>query len=91
MDVIKSARSGVTLSFQFVSAATSTTAKTFASHVKTICAKPYIGGDFRRGCAIDIACIMFFSFIGESSMLKASVTVRKFDYCIYINNRFMLK
>ena len=38
--VIKSPRSGVTLCFQFVSAA----AKTFPSHVKTVWAKPLIFG-----------------------------------------------
>ena len=38
--IIKSPQSGVTLCFQFVSAA----ATTFASHVKTVSAKPYIFG-----------------------------------------------
>ena len=40
--LIKSPQSGVTLCFQFVSAASATagSAKTFASHVKTIWAKP---------------------------------------------------
>ena len=39
--LIKSPRSGVTLCFQFVSAASaSAAAKTFASHVKTVSAKP---------------------------------------------------
>ena len=40
--IIKSTESGVTLCFQFVSAAASApvTAKTFASHVKTVSAKP---------------------------------------------------
>ena len=46
--LIKSPRSGVTLCFQFVSAAASAAAAaaaaTFASHVKTISAKPYIFG-----------------------------------------------
>ena len=43
MDIIKSPQSGVTLCFQFVSAASvsaSAAATTFASHVKTIWAKP---------------------------------------------------
>ena len=43
--LIKSPRSGVTLCFQFVSAAAaSAAATTFASHIKTISAKPYIFG-----------------------------------------------
>ena len=37
----KSTRFGVTLCFQFASVAAAAT-KTFASHVKTVCAKPYI-------------------------------------------------
>ena len=41
--IFKSPQSGVTLCFQFVSAA-SATAKTFPSHVKTIWAKPLIFG-----------------------------------------------
>ena len=41
--IIKSPRSGVTLCFQFVSAA-SASATTFASHVKTVWAKSYIIG-----------------------------------------------
>ena len=40
--VIKSPQSGVTLCFQFVSAASAAT--TFASHVKTVWAKPYMFG-----------------------------------------------
>ena len=45
MTLIKSPQSGVTLCFQFVSsAATSAAATTFASHVKTVSAKPYIFG-----------------------------------------------
>ena len=47
-NLFKSPQSGVTLWFQFVSAASatspSTAATTFASHVKTILAKPYIFG-----------------------------------------------
>ena len=37
----KSPHSGVTLCFQFASMAAAAT-KTFASHVKTVCVKPYI-------------------------------------------------
>ena len=45
LGIIKSPRSGVTLCFQFVSAAlASAAAKTFPSHVKTIWAKPLIFG-----------------------------------------------
>ena len=44
--IIKSPRSGVTLCFQFVSAAAaaSATATTFTSHIKIVWAKPYIFG-----------------------------------------------
>ena len=42
--IIKSPRSGVTLCFQFVSAASAAAAANFAAHVKTITAKPYIFG-----------------------------------------------
>ena len=44
-NIFKSPRSGVTLCFQFVSAASaSAAAKTFPSHVKTVWAKPLIFG-----------------------------------------------